>query len=261
MNRILIIFIILIACSCKYQKLLKSSDYNLKYEKAVEYYNKKDYYRAQQLFEELVPITAGSQRGEEVYYYYAYCYYGQDDFIMAGYHFKNFTKTYPNSKHTEECEFLGAYCFYMESPEPELDQSNTLRAVDALQLFINKYPESDRINESNELIDKLRNKLEIKSYNSSRLYFQLGDYKAAIIALKNSFKDYPDTQYREDILYLIVKSCYLLADKSIETKKKERYQATIAEYYVFIDEFPDSKYRKEAEKMYESSLSYVKDNN
>lgn len=258
----IVTLIVLIAGGCSnYQKLLKSSDYDLKYEKALEYYAKPDYYRAQQLLEELLTIFKGSKRGEEVYFYYTYCYYGQNNFILAGYHFRNFAKTYPTSKHTEECEYLAAYCYYLESPEYSLEQSNTFRAIDALQLFINKYPTSVHVEECNNLIDKLRDKLEEKSYYSARLYYDIGDYKAAIIALKIGLKDYPDTQFREDMLYLIVKSSYLLAENSIENKKMERYQAAINEYYALVDEFPKSEYVKEAEKIYDTSLKFVKKSN
>ncbi|PLX02574.1 MAG: outer membrane protein assembly factor BamD [Marinilabiliales bacterium] len=253
------IVLILAVTSCsEFQKVVKSSDYDLKYDKALEYYNNEDYFRAQQLFEELLTLFKGSTKGEEVYFYYAYCYYGQGNYILAGYHFRSFAKTYPNSKHTEECEFLSAYCFYLDSPGPDLDQTNTRRAIDALQLFINKYPESKRIEECNELIDKLHNKLEIKSYNSAKLYFDLGDYKAANVALSNALKDYPDSQFREELLYLLLKSNFLLAENSIESKQKERFQNTIEQYYALIDEYPKTDHLKEAEKLYEQSLNMIK---
>ncbi|MBU0764224.1 MAG: outer membrane protein assembly factor BamD [Bacteroidetes bacterium] len=253
---LILVCIFLISCS-KFQKLLKSSDYELKYTKALEYYKKEDYYRAQQLLEELISLTRGSKRGEEVYFYYAYCYYGQENFILAGYHFRTFSKTYPASSHTEECEYLSAYCYYLDSPEPSLDQSNTKRAIDALQLFINRYPDSEKITECNELIDKLRDKLEIKSYNSARLYYDISDFKSAVIALKNSLKDYPDSQFREDILYYILKASYEYAENSIEKKQKERYQETINEYYALIDEFPETQYLKEAKRIYSNSLIHI----
>ena len=255
---VVLLFLFLFSSCSEYQKLLKSSDFNLKYEKAVEYYKDKDFFRANSLFEELLTIYKGTMRAEEVYYYYAYCYYGQQEYILAGYHFRNFAKTYPYSKHTEECQFLGAYCYFLNSPVPSLDQSNTYKAINELQLFINKYPNSTRISECNELIDKLRNKLETKSFNNSKLYFNLGNYKAAITSLKNSLKEYPDSKYRENLLFLILKSSYLLAENSIEKKKKERYQSTINEYHALISEYPDNRYLKESQKMYEHSVKELK---
>ncbi len=248
----LVALLTLSACS-KYSKLLKSTDYELKYKEALKYYEEKEYLKAIGLFEELIPIYRGTSKAEKVYYYYAYCHYGQEDYIMAGYYFSSFSKTFPNSKHTEEAEFLAAYCYYMDSPKSSLDQSNTYKAIEELQLFINRHPESEKIEESNELIDKLRHKLEKKSYDNALLYFNIGDYKAAIFAIKTSLKDFPDSKYREKLLLFQLKSYYLLAINSIESKKNERFQSAIDSYYELIDEFPNCSDKKNAEKIYENT--------
>ncbi|RLD60843.1 MAG: outer membrane protein assembly factor BamD [Bacteroidetes bacterium] len=255
---ILILSIFFFSACSEYQKILKSNDYELKLEKANEYYEEEDYYRAQALYEELLSIYKGTDKAEKIYYKFSYCYFNQKDYILAGYHFENFVSTYPNSKYAEECDFLSAYCYYLESPQPDLDQSNTRKAIDALQLFINKYPGSEKIVEANKLIDELRLKLETKSFNNAKLYYNLGEYKSAVIALKNTLKDYPDTQYREELLFLILKSNFLLAKNSIEAKKIERYQTTVNEYYSLIDEYPNSKNIKEAEKIYNTSIKEIK---
>ena len=146
----------------------------------------------------------------------------------------------------------------MNSPRPSLDQSDTYKAIDAMQLYINKYPTSEFVDDANNIIETLRSKLEKKSYDNAKLYFKLGNYQAASITLKNSIKDFPDSEYREEVLYLTVKSSFLLADMSILSKQGERFQITISDYYVFIDEFPESKHVKEVEKMYTESVNQIK---
>lgn len=254
---IIIMSVISVSCS-KYQKLLKSNDYVLKYNKAVEYYEKKDFYRAVSLFEDLENIFKGSERGEKVYYYLAYCYYNQGDHILAGYYFQNFAYKFPLSSHKEECAFMSAYCAYLNSPDPSLDQTYTYKAIEEMQLFINKYPKSERVPQCNEIIDKLRDKLEIKAFDAAKLYFNIGEYKAAITALKINLEDYPDTRFREDIRYLILRSSYELAINSIESKRLNRFQSTVDEYYALIAEFPESKYLKEAKKIFENSTEKLK---
>jgi outer membrane protein assembly factor BamD len=258
--RILIIalFGILLSSCSEYQKILKSNDYNLKYKKAVEYYESGDYYRAQSLFDELVSLFKGTDKAEDILYYYADCHYQQRDYVIAAYYFDNFAKTFPYSPKSETAIYNSAYCYYLNSPRSSLDQTDTKNAINAMQYFINKYPNSDKIAEANEIIDKLHHKLEEKSYNNAKLYYKLDDYQSATIALKNSIKDFPDSKYREDILYLIVKSSFLLAEMSVPSKQGERYQNTISEYFVFIDEYPESKYLKEIEKMYIKAVSRIK---
>jgi outer membrane protein assembly factor BamD len=230
----------------------------LKYEKAVAYYEKGDYYRAQTLFDELVTILKGTDKAENILFYYANCHYKQKDYVLGAYYFDNFAKTFPYSEFTEEASYTSAYCYYLSSPRFSLDQTDTYKAIEAMQLFINKFPESKYITEANDIIEKLRSKLEEKSFQNARLYYKIGDYQAASVALRNSIKEFPDSKYREEVLYLIVKTNFLLAENSIREKQGERYQNTITEYYSFIDEFPTSEYVKEIEKMYTRSVNQIK---
>src|SRR5215210_3457287 len=133
---------IFISCS-KYQRVLKGTDMEKKYAYAEKYFQKKDYYRALQLLEELISVYKGTTKGEQTYYYYTYCNYYTGDYAMAAYHFNNFVQTYPNSKYAEEMQFMHAYCYYLDSPIPSLDQTNTLDAIEKFQLFINKFPKSN----------------------------------------------------------------------------------------------------------------------
>lgn len=253
---LLIMGLLLIGCS-KFEKVLKSKDYNFKYKKALDYYNKKDHYRATTILEQLVPIYNGTQRADSVQFYFAMGNYHQGDYILAGHYFDTFRKTYPRSVFTEEAEFMYAYCYYESSPRPNLDQENTKSAISAFAEFMSKYPNTDKRGEVAKILDELKNKLIEKSYLSSKLYFNLSEYKAAIVALKNSVKDFPESKYREEQLFLVVKSSYLLADNSVSEKQKERFQSTIDEYYTFAGEFPQSEYLKEAKKMYEKAMKFL----
>ena len=245
------------ACS-DYNKLLKSTDYNKKYDAAIKYYDKGDYVKSLALLEELVSVYRGTEKGEKILYYYAYATYFSGSYIMAGYYFNNFVKTFPVSSHAEECAYMYAYCFYLESPRYSLDQTDTKNAIKELQYFINKYPGSTRMKECNELGDKLRSKLEKKYYEISKQYFFLDDYKAAVISFENLLKDFPDTKYREEVMFLILKSNYIYAIRSIETKKEERCKSTIDAYYKFKSYYSEnSKYIKDAENIFTGTKKYI----
>jgi outer membrane protein assembly factor BamD len=248
-----VILILLFSSCSEYQKLLKSNDYDLKYEKAMEYYDAEDYIRASTLLEELMAVYRGTETAEQVYYRYAYTYYYQKDYFTAGYYFDHFVSNFPNSKYADECAFMKAYCFYMDSPSPNLDQTSTYKAIDELQIFINRHPQSTRIEECNRLIDELNDKLVEKSFNGAKLYFDLGEFKASITALNNSLLEYPDTKYREELLYLILKSNFELARNSIQEKIRERYEQTTEAYYKLVEEFPETKHLREAERIYQAA--------
>ncbi|MBX7202283.1 MAG: outer membrane protein assembly factor BamD [Bacteroidia bacterium] len=242
-----IIALAIAATGCNsYQRALKGADYEKKFEIALKLYNKKDYQKAYPLFEELVSVTRVTSKAEDVYYHYAWCNYYLDDLVSSSYHFEQFASMFPTSKRAEEAAYMAAYCYYLGSPAYSLDQTNSLKAIEQMQLFINRFPHSTRIQECNDLIDKLRAKLERKSFESGMLFFKTMDYKAAIISLKNTLKDYPLTGYKEEILFTILKANFLLAENSVQEKKSERYKLTLEAYSNFIDKFAVGKYAKEA---------------
>lgn len=251
------LFVIVFNSCSQYEKVLRSHDYKWKYKKAFEYYNKEDYVRAAALFDQLAPAYKGTAMSDSVHFFQAKSYYYQRDYILAGHMFQEFSKTYGASPFVEESDFMVAYCYYMMSPRPSLDQTNTISAIENFQLYLIKYPESKKVEQVTEILNELKDKLVEKSFMSAKLYFDLSDYKASLVALNNCLIDYPDSKFREDILFMILKSSYLLAYNSIASKKKERYQSTVDEYYTFITEFPDSKYKKEAEKFYKQSGKYL----
>ena len=250
-------FVFIITSCSKYERALRSHDYKLKYKKAFEYYNKEDYVRAAALFDQLAPAYKGTAFADSVHFFQAKSYYYQRDYLMASHMFQVFSRTYGASPFVEEADFMVPYCYYMMSPRPNLDQSNTVTSLENFQLYLIRHPESEKVEEVTEIMNELKDKLVEKSFLSARLYFDLGDYKASLVALGNSLVDYPDSKYREDILFMVLKSSYLLAFNSIEAKKKERYQATVDEYYSFIAEYPESKLKREADRYYRQSSKYL----
>jgi outer membrane protein assembly factor BamD len=255
----ILIAVLIVLSSCShYEKLLKNPDVSVKYNKALEYYAKGDYVRAGTLFEMVNPFYKASKRSDTINFYFAQCLYQQSDYIMAGHYFKEFAQTFPRSHFAEEADYMNAYCYYLNSPRPTLDQQSTLEAIDAMQLFIIKYPQSDRVPDCKKFFNELRERLMTKSYLNAKLYYDLGYYKSSIIALRNGLSDYPDSKYREDMMYLVVKSNYYLAEKSIENKQKERYQNTLDEYYSFMTEYPKSRYSGDIQRIYKDLAEYLK---
>ncbi len=240
----LLLIIILVAGSCKskFEKLKASNDNAKKYQAALALYNKKQYSKALELFETLVQRYRGQAQAEDLYYYYAYANYNLKDYTSARYHFKTFADTYPASLRAEECRFMAAYCFYLDSPIYSLDQENTTKAIEALQLFINLYPKSERVAEAGKLIQNLRDKLERKAYENAKLYLTIGDYLAAVMAFGNTLRDYPDTKYAEEIEFLTIKAQYLYADHSRNYSQVERYTQALSFEQQFAEKYPSSKY-------------------
>ena len=233
----------------------------MKYEKAMEYYEKEDYNRASTLLYELIGIYRGTEKSEMAHFIYANCLYNTKDFLLAGHYYRTFVQSYPTSQLREEAQFMHPFCNYRMSASPLLDQTETYNALEGFQLFINLFPNSPKVIETTLLMDELRDKLVYKAYLNARLYFNLGtylgnNYKSAIIAARNILDEYPDTEYREELSFLILESKYRQAINSVIELKEERLRETVDEYYSFINEFPSSQYLTKANNFFETA-SYL----
>ncbi len=238
----------LYSCS-KYSKISKSADFKFKYEKAMEYYEHEDYYHALNLFDQVIPFYRGTDEAEDIAFKYSYAYYYQGDYVLASYYFSRFAKTFPRSEKAEEASFLTAYCKYLDSPRYSLDQTNTYDAINGLQLFINAYPQSSRIEECNSLIDELRAKLQKKDFEMAKLYLKMRKYKAAVSSFENLLSEYPDTEMREDAMFYMIQAYYYYASKSVRSKRAERYAEAMDTYNTFIKLYPESKHNRDVEYM------------
>ncbi len=251
--------VLLTACT-EYNKIMKSSDNEKKCEAALMYYEKKDYIKAVTILEEIIPFYKIDPRGENLYFTYCMANYELGDYYLSGYYFKKFVRQYPTSKHCEEALFLCAMCSVRNSPMYSLDQTETLNALDEIQIFIDIYPNSSRVDSCNKIMDDLRTKLELKQFEYAMMYYQTQHYKAAGVAFEATLEKFPETSHKEDILYYLVKSNFELAMNSIPAKKKERLDNTLKSYRRFVAEFPESKRLEEVEslkKRVEKSLELV----
>jgi len=244
---IFIILFGLVGCSDYYHLTKEKSKATAaeRKEAGMEYYEEGDYLKAITLFELVMNHYKFTTEGEELYFTYAMANYKMADYFLAGYYFKRFIRRYPTSKHAEEALFLSALCSVHNSPEYSLDQTETYNALDQMQIFIDQYPNSSRIDTCNQIMDKMRAKLELKQFEYARLYYQTEFYKSAVVALEQTLVKYPESAYKEEILYLLVKSNFELAINSVESKKIERLNNTIKSYRTFVAEFPESDKRKE----------------
>jgi len=245
-----------VSCS-KFRKIEKSEDWRVKYEAGLNYYAKEDYYHAAILFESILPIVRGLPEGEKVEFYLAYCQYYEKTYLLASDQFKTFYETYGRSQYAEEANFMYAYALFVSSPDHNKDQSSSIEAMNAMQVFLNKYPGSQFMNKAVEVITVSQEKLERKGFENAKQYLKLRMYKGAVVAFDDFKKNFPDSKYLEEAAYLKVVAEYEYAKVSIPNKQLERYTATLDYYKELVDNYPNSSFLKEAERYYSESLSQV----
>lgn len=248
-------------CQQSYQKILKSSDLEYKYRKAKEFYDKEKYQKALPIFEELITLYKGTKSIDEYYYLYAMCHFEMGTYLIAAFHFKNIYDSYPFSQYAEESLYRNAMCYDNLSPRVSLDQSNTQKAIEYYQLFVNSYPDTDQMEACNSAIKRLRRKLEIKDFKSAELYYKTFRFKAAAVSFENLLEKYPDTKDEEEIQLYIVKSYFKYAENSISSKQEERYKAALAAFKTFEKNHPGSPFLTEAREFQQDILKKIENRN
>jgi outer membrane protein assembly factor BamD len=258
LSHLVIVAVILGSCSRGISKILKNPDPAYKLRIAEQYFVKKKYNHAQEIYEDIMPYYKATKEFEDIYYKYAYCAYNQGDFMNAENLFKSYLEIFPSSVRAEEVDYMRAYCFYKQSPKPELDQTNTIKAMGMMQTFINTHPGSVRNKEANEIMDICRGKMETKDRKSAQLYYDLAQYRAAGVSFSALLNNYPESEKGDEYKLMIIKSYYKFAQLSVEEKQSERYEQVITECNEFVDRFPDSKLKKEAEEFLNLSQTNIK---
>jgi outer membrane protein assembly factor BamD len=248
----------LASCKSKFEALRTSNQPEQIYKAANDYYATKEYDRAIALYDIVIQYYRGKTEAEDLFFKYAYAHYYQNDFILASTYFKNYSGTFSNSVNKEEAEYMSAFSNFKLSPNYKLDQSYTLKAIEGFEQFINLYPGTERAELANKMIDEMRRKLELKSFEQGSLYYKIGQYQAAVTSFQNTLKDFPESKKIEDVRLLILKSSFILASNSIYEKKEERYNETLEHYAQFIKKHPKSKKLKEAKSIEKETLVELK---
>ncbi len=256
LSSVAVVVIAMTACS-GYNKIMKSPDYELVYKTGLSYYNQEKYEKAKGLFEQIQPIYVGTLKEDSLTYYLATCHYKQGDFTTSGEMFDTFRRRFGRSTFVEDAEYMYAMGYYFSSPAPEWDQTNTRLAISAITEYLAHYPQSVKKDVCLARVDELQNRLYEQSFMHARTYYKIGNYKSALVAIGNALDLYPQTPYREELLYLNTVSAYELASNSIPSLQTDRYLSMLDYYYSFVSEFPYSEHRKEVDRMQEKAKAYL----
>ncbi len=246
---LLIAFSLLVSCKSQYDKAMKSADKDFILTTADEYYKEKKWSKAVALYERATNLVSGTDDMANLIYNSAYANYYDKQYKLAGHQFKKYAASFPDDSRSEDASYMAALCYYEGSYDYNLDQSSTYLAIDELQNFINKYPNSPKAENVDELIDELSYKLEYKAYINAKQYYKMGYYLSADIALENVLEDYPSTKLRPDIYKYIMRSKYELASNSVYSKKMDRIENAMAFNKQVEREYPDSDLNKEAKDL------------
>ena len=262
---------LLVGCASEFTRVYKSADNTYKYEYAKECFARGKFQQAATLLEGIVTIQKGRGNAQESLYLLGMAQYCNRDYEAASATFRKYYSSYPKGLFAENASFYIGQSLFESAPEPRLDQSPTIGAINAYQNFIDNYQDSRLRDIAQNRLFQLQDILVQKEYLSAKLYYNLGgyfgnvnantesNYEACIITAQNALKSYPYSDLREAFSILIMKSKFELAQNSSEEKKLDRYRDAEDECYGFLNEFPESKECDTAQKFIEKCKKITKD--
>ena len=268
---ILIPLLAMVLGSCsKWTAIQNTRDYEYKYEVAKAYFMEGKYSQASVYFAEVLAFMKGTINAEESLYLAAMSNFMNGDYDAASQYFRKYYQVYPKGLYVEYARYYCGLALYNMTPDPRLDQQSTYEAIQEFQDFLDYYPYTSIKESTLEMIYKLQDKLVEKEYLSAKLYYDLGsytmncayggsNYEACVVTAQNALRDFPfaSADRREELSIMILRSRFHLAEQSVDSKRVNRYRDCIDEYYAFANDFPESKYIKEAAKIMEKSTAYV----
>lgn len=258
---LLIIFASLIAlssCKSQYELAMNSNDVPLKYAMAFELFEQGKYSKAASMFESLQLATKGTTQDDTVQFYTGLSQYRFGDMSVAEQCFQSFIEVFPRSPFANQAKYLYLDCLYDQCYRYELDPTPTAKALTSIYEYISENSNSEYVEECRKMASDLEERLDKKAFEAAKLYYIIEDYKAARYALKNVLKDDADNIYREDIQYYTALAAYQYALNSIQEKQMERYMSFTDDYYSFVGEFPESKYRRELDGLFKKAQKVLK---
>lgn len=255
-----LLLILAVLASCKNEDLIQRGDtLPTAYKKSMALYQSEEYNEAAQAFETVIQLGRGTDYGEEAQYYLAESYFNDKRYLVASAEYARYTTLYPRADKREDAQFKEAYSYYKLSPRYKLDQKHTRTAIEKFQLFNSRYPNSDRAEQAAKYITEMRSKLAKKLYYSADLYMRTNSYEAAIVYYDLTIDNYPESIWAQRALVDEIDAYVTYADRSIQSKQRERYQGAIDAYEKFIQLFPDGEYRSEAEDHVDDARAAIAD--
>jgi outer membrane protein assembly factor BamD len=240
------------------KKRITFETFEKNYEKAMKHYGNEQFLSAAKLFEELYPLSMGTSRADTILFIFADCYFKNKNYEMAAFHFKEYAQQYPGTARAEEAYYKCVQAIYHLSPYYSLDQFETRYAIEEIDQFLQRYPRSSFLLECNAMLDELNNKLACKDFEILKLYYNTGNYRAVRIAGKNFQKEFASSSYASEAAFIVVKSNYEYAKKSVLSKQHERFQECIASFDALKFNYPNSPWLTQGETIADNAKKYIR---
>jgi outer membrane protein assembly factor BamD len=219
---------------------------HLKY--AIELYEEEDYLEAVKEFESILLQYAGSSLIDDAQYYVGLTRYQREEYIIAAYEFSKLIKNMPASSFVADAQFMLAECYYGLSPNYNLDQVYTKKAIEEFQVFIDFFPLNERVHKAEAKINELNEKLAMKNFTVAKIYEKMDYYTASMKYYDYVVETYHDTEYAPRALF---RKIMLL----MEREREDEALTNMKKFMLLFPENEEAEYIREIKESLEGKIS------
>lgn len=250
MNKLVIILsltaVLFWSCSSSVVVSELTPEEHLKY--ALKLYEEEDYLEAVKEFESILLQYAGSSLIDDAQYYVGLTRYKREEYIIAAYEFSKLIKNMPASSFVADAQFMLAECYYGLSPNYNLDQVYTKKAIEEYQVFIDFFPLNERVHKAEEKINELNEKLALKNFTIAKIYEKMDYYTASMKYFDYVVETYHDTEYASKALF---RKIMLL----MEREREDEALTNMKKFMLLFPEDEEAEYIREIKESLEGKIS------
>jgi len=192
---LLIIICGMVILQCSSQKAaLDASDINATFERGMEYLEKENYLKAEETFTFIIYNDPGGAFADDAQFYLAETYFNREEYLLAISEYDRLIRRMRTSSFVEHAFWRKAEAYCELSPDFRLEKDMTEKAIRFLYDFIEIYPESKYVDDANNRIVEMREKLAKKLLETAKLYDTLREYESAMYYYDSVIDEYGDTR-------------------------------------------------------------------
>ena len=238
----ILVFFLIFSCSKKEEIELnippeKNRSFEI-YREAVNFMNKGDYFYASKKFNEAESILPKIEFSAKASLMSSYCLYLINFYPEATASLDRFVSKYPTDKNVPYAQYLMAIVLYEQILDERKDIDPLIKAKKKIDIFINKYPNTEYSLDLKFKKDLIDNQLAAKEMYIAKFYITTQKWIPAINRLKVIVKNYSETVFIEEALHRLVEVYY-----RVGLIKEAKAAATILGYNYNSSEWYSQSYK------------------
>ena len=211
------------------------------FERGTETLNERKWITAREYFRQLIDVYPQSPHRADAKLGMADAFIGEgtaESYVLGINEFREFLSFYPTHDRADYAQYKLGMAYFYQMRRPERDQTETREAIRELTAFVQRYPQSELIDEGRARLREARDRLSESEYLVGLHYHRSKWYPGAIERFRGVLERDPEFTNRDAVYFYLA-----------EAFERVQQPAQALPYYErLLKEFEQSEYLLEATK-------------